>query len=227
LIVTFAPHPPSARPWKLLFQWRARIALFVLLALIFAGVAAFRGAGRWLVRPDALQRADAIVVLSGSMPYRAEEAANFFRMGYAPAIWLTRPQSPAAVLQSMGIAYAGEEDYNRQILLHSGVPASAIQVLPGAIEDTEEELTDVIHQMNQEGETRVIIVTSPEHTRRVRALWRLLAPPKLKLIVCAATQDPYDADHWWENTRDAYSVVREYLGLLNAWLHLPVRPRSR
>lgn len=210
-----------------LSRWRVRAALVVLLALIFSSVAAFRGAGRWLVRPDALEHADALVVLSGSMPYRAEEAAGVFRLGYAPAIWLTHPQDPANLLQSMGITYTGEEDYNRQILLHSGVPATAIQVLPGTIVDTEEELTEVIHQMNQEEKTRVIIVTSPEHTRRVRALWRLLAPQELKLIVCAATQDPFDADHWWENSRDAYSVVREYLGLVNAWLRLPVRPRSR
>lgn len=225
--MTFAPSPPNARPPLRNPRWRTRITLLAILVLILAAVAAFRGAGRWLVRPDALQHADAIVVLSGGMPYRAEEAVVIFHTGYAPAVWLTRPQSPASQLQSMGIQYLGEEDYNRQILLHSAVPANAIQVLPGTIVDTEEELTEVIQQMNQEGKSRVIIVTSPEHTRRVRALWRLLAPTKLKLIVCAANQDPFDAAQWWENTRDAYSVVREYMGLINAWLHLPVHSSSR
>jgi len=45
--------------------------------------------------------------------------------------------------------------------------------------------------------------------------------------VRAAFQDPFHADHWWRDTSDTFSVVREFMGLLNVWLGLPVRPRSR
>jgi hypothetical protein len=44
------------------------------------------------------------------------------------------------------------------------------------------------------------------------------------LIVRGASEDPVDLDHWWRNTRDTFSVVREYLGLTNVWLGLPVHP---
>jgi hypothetical protein len=80
--------------------------------------------------------------------------------------------------------------------------------------------------MRRERKTTVMIVTSAQHTRRVRVLWRKLAGSDLHLIVRAAPQDSFDADHWWRNTHDALSVVREILGLLNAWTGLPVLPRS-
>lgn len=224
--MTFAPNAPSQRSAARLLGWRLRLALLICLVIIFGAIAAFRGAGRWLVRPDSLAHADAIVILSGGMPYRAEEAADVYRMGYAPEVWVTHPQSPADVLQAMGIRFYGEEDYDREILLHSGVPDTSIHILPGTIVDTEQELTGVARQLQQEGKSRVIIVTSPEHTRRVRALWRVLADKKLTAVVCAAPQDPFDADHWWRNTRDSFAVVREFMGLINAWLRLPVRPTS-
>jgi uncharacterized SAM-binding protein YcdF (DUF218 family) len=205
---------------------RRLFVLALVVAILAAGGAAFRGAGRWLVRPDSLERAEAIAVLSGSMPYRAEEAANIYRIGYAPEVWVTRPESPVDTLARMGIHYFGEEEYDRQILTRSGVPDAKVRILPGEVTDTEEELIEIASEMRQEGKTSVIIVTSPAHTRRVKALWRRLAGENLRASVCDAPQDPFDANHWWGNTRDTFSVVREILGLTNAWLGLPVRPAS-
>ena len=200
------------------------IAPLLLLILLIAGVVAFRGIGRWLLVEDPLDRSDAIVVLSGGLPYRAMEAAKIFRLGMAPQVWLTRPGNPSAMLSKMGITFEGEEDYGRAVLIHEGVPDSAIRILAPVIVNTEDEERAIIAEMQAARATRVVIVTSPPHTRRVRALWRRLAPADLALIVRAAGEDDYDADHWWRTTRDALSVMRETMGLLNAWAGLPVRP---
>jgi uncharacterized SAM-binding protein YcdF (DUF218 family) len=167
-----------------------------------------------------------IVVLSGGLPYRAEAAATVIRGGYAPEVWLTRPESPAPDLLARGIHYVGEEEYNRDILIAEGVPESAVHILPGRIVDTEQEMEAMAREMRSTGKTSVIIITSPQHTRRVKALWKHVVGNNLKMTVRAAWEDPFDADHWWRNTRDALSVVREYLGLANAWAGLPVRPHS-
>ena len=53
-----------------------------------------------------------------------------------------------------------------------------------------------------------------------------LAKNNPRAILHAAHDDPFDPDHWWRNTRDVLSVVRESLGLLNAWAGLPVPPHS-
>jgi uncharacterized SAM-binding protein YcdF (DUF218 family) len=215
-----AVEPRSSR------RRRRAILLVVVLALCAAAVVAFRGVGRWLVREDPLVQADIIVVLSGGMPARAEEAAEIFRMGDAKDVWITRPDSPASELADMGAHYVGEEEYSRQVLIHGGVPPEAVRILPDPIIDTEQEIDEVTLRMRSEGLRSVIIVTSPQHTRRVKALWRKLAEKELTLIVRGAPQDGFDANHWWRNTRDTFSVVREIMGLLNAWTGLLVRPHS-
>jgi hypothetical protein len=48
-----------------------------------------------------------------------------------------------------------------------------------------------------------------------------------RLIVRSAPGDPFDPYRWWGNTRDALAVVREFLGLLNLWAGLPVRPHAQ
>ena len=218
---------PRQIPVKKSVVRKAVICLIVALAIILCFVIAFRGVGRWLVREDPLAPADAIVVLSGSMPYRAEEAAKVYQMGYAPEVWVSRPESAAGELSAMGIHYMGEEDYNREVLIHGGVLEGAIHILPNAIVDTEQEIEEVTREMQQQKKSRIIVVTSPQHTRRARALWRQIAGRDAILIVRAAHEDPFDADHWWRNTSDALAVTREILGLLNVWAGLPVRPHSQ
>jgi uncharacterized SAM-binding protein YcdF (DUF218 family) len=197
---------------------------FVLLLFFAAAVIAFRGVGRWLVREDPLAHADIIVVLSGSMPSRAEEAAGYFASGYAKEVWVSRPEGPAEELKEMGIQYSGEEDYSRQVLIHLHVPPTAVQILPDPTINTEEEIEEVGRRMRQMGKTSAIIVTSPQHTRRVRALWRKLVGENPIAIVRAVSDDPFDRDHWWRTTQDALAVVREILGLMNVWAGLPIRP---
>jgi uncharacterized SAM-binding protein YcdF (DUF218 family) len=201
-------------------------ALMVFVFLCWAALVAFRGTGRWLVREDPLAKADEIVVLSGTMPMRAEEAGRIFQMGYAPQVWVSTPNSPRGELAAMGIPFSGEEDYSRAVLLHEGVPAVDVKIFPQPIVDTENEIEEISNQMRRDGKTSAIVVTSPQHTRRVRLLWSRLAGSDLRLIVREAPQDAFDADHWWRNTRDTFAVVREVLGILNAWLGLPVRPHS-
>jgi uncharacterized SAM-binding protein YcdF (DUF218 family) len=215
-----AVEPRSAR------RRRQIIVLVVVLALCAAAVVAFRGVGRWLVCEDPLARADIIVVLSGAMPARAEEAAEIFRMGYAKDVWVTRPDSPSGELADMGVHYVGEEEYSRQVLIRGGVPPEAVRILPDPVVDTEQEIDEVTLHMRSEGLRSAIVVTSPQHTRRVKALWRKLAGRELTSIVRGSPQDGFDANHWWRNTRDTFSVVREIMGLLNAWTGLSVRPRS-
>ena len=198
--------------------------LAILLLLVVVGVVAFRNMGHWLVREDALGKADVIVVLSGGLPFRAQAAAGVFKSGYAPAVWVSRPLGPREELAALGIQFVGEEEYDREILMRQGVPDSAIRIFPDTIVNTQDEVEEISREMRRDGMHTVIIVTSPQHTRRVSALWRKLVGDDPHVIVRAAWDDPFDADHWWRTTADVLAVVRESLGLLNVWAGLPVRP---
>src|ERR1700722_11202628 len=104
-----APKSKDLNPYKKAVARKRIIGFIVALLLLLSAVLAFRGVGHWLVREDSLAPADVIVVLSGSMPYRAEEAARIFQMGYAHEVWISRPESPVEELNAMGIHFLGEE----------------------------------------------------------------------------------------------------------------------
>src|ERR1700741_4925187 len=124
--------------------WGRRGALRAVAAMASAGlvlaVVIFFGVGGWLVVEDALVKTRAIVVLSGAMPLRAIEAAKLYRQGYAPEIWLTHSTEPGKTLEEMGIPFAGEDYYNKLVLIHEGVPPEAIYILEPPIVNTADEI---------------------------------------------------------------------------------------
>jgi uncharacterized SAM-binding protein YcdF (DUF218 family) len=197
-----------------------------LLAAVAAAVLAFFFIGQWLVREDPLAHADVIVVLSGHLPDRAVEAARIYQAGYATQVWVSPPLSPVDELKLMKIAYLGEDFYNEKVLLAEGVPADAIRVLERPSANTEEEVREIKDTLASSDLHSAIIVTSKVHTRRVGTIWRKLVGSEPKAIVRFAKEDPYDGAHWWKHTHDALDIVRETLGLLNAWAGFPLRPSA-
>jgi len=193
--------------------------------LIFAGgVWAFWHAGSWLVREDDLAPAQAVVVLTGGLPERALAAAEIFQRSKAKEVWLTQPRQPGAAMQQLHLPYAGEDEYNRMVLISRGVPPDDIRILKPAISNTADEMKAVLEELERQPQSTVIAVTSKAHTRRVRAVWNRVSRGTAagRLLVRAAPEDSFDARHWWRTSNDALSVVREYLGLLNAWAGLPL-----
>jgi len=209
----------SRRAWLL-----SAAALLVLVSLAYA----FQNAGVWLVREDPLQKAQFVLVLSGGLPDRALAAAEVFRASQAKEVWLTRPMQPAAAMQQLDLPYSGEEEYSRMVLIAKGVPPDDIRILPQRINNTADELKAVFDELQSQPDATVIVVTSKAHTRRVRSIWKYVSSGTNRghLLVRAAPQDTFDPQHWWRTTNDVLSVVREYLGLLNAWAGLPLHHAS-
>jgi uncharacterized SAM-binding protein YcdF (DUF218 family) len=205
---------------------RGSVALIALAVVLVLATIVFLGVGRWLVVEDPMEKAQAIVILSGRIPVRAIEAARLYRAGYASQIWLTHPEQPAASLEALGIPYSGEDFFNARVLVHEGVPLSAIRILEPPINNTADEVRAIAAELRRENGSTAIIVTTKAHTRRVRRLWQQLASGQGRAIVRAAAADPFDPAHWWRTTGDALDVVREVLGVLNAWAGLPLHPAT-
>ena len=205
---------------------RPPLWIYFVGAVLFAGWVVVLNVGRWLVTEDPLQKATAIAVLSGRMPDRALEAARIYKQGYAPRVRLTHSTEPGATMEKLAVLYVGEDEYDKQILMHQGVPEDAIQVLEPPIVNTADEIRTISEALRREKQGTVILVTSKAHTRRTRALWNRLSARDGAAIVRGVSDDPFDAAHWWRNTTDALDVVREILGLMNVWAGLPLRPAS-
>ena len=206
--------------------YRKRLRLWIsgFGVILFLLAMAFFNVGSWLVVDDPMRNAAAIAVLSGGMPARALEAARVYKRGYASRVWLTHSTEPGDTLAKLSIPYAGEEEYDRQILIHEGVPEGAIEVLGPPILNTADEMQAIGAALRKQRDRTVIIVTSPVHTRRTKALWKKLSGENGVALLHAVSDDTYDPAHWWRTTRDALDVVREVLGLANVWAGLPLRP---
>jgi uncharacterized SAM-binding protein YcdF (DUF218 family) len=218
LVASIVPNPRVGRP---------QVRVYVAGTILFAVLALFLNVGRWLIVEDPLHKATAIAVLSGRMPDRALEAVRLYQQGYAPRVWLTHSTEPGASLGKLSVHYEGEEQYDKQLLVHQGVPESAIEVLDPPIINTADEMRTIGEALKKEKDGTVILVTSKVHTRRTRALWDRLSRQDGSAIVRGVSDDEYDAAHWWKNTRDALDVVREVLGLLNVWAGLPFKPAGQ
>jgi uncharacterized SAM-binding protein YcdF (DUF218 family) len=203
-------------------RWRITGGIVIALAVLAATM--FFTVGRWLVVEDPLVHADVIVVLSGRLPERAIEAARVYQAGYANQIWISPPVSPVDDLKAMNISYLGEDFYNEKVLIAEGVPADSIRILDHPDANTEAEVRQTVEELRKLDFRSAIIVTSKPHTRRVRTIWRKLVGSEPRMMVRYAEDDTYDGAHWWRHTRDALDVVRETLGLLNAWAGFPLRP---
>jgi uncharacterized SAM-binding protein YcdF (DUF218 family) len=195
--------------------------LFFLLALVV-----FLFVGNWLVSEDPLQKAQFIAVLSGGMPLRALEAARLYREGYAPKVLLTHPSQPADAMQALGISYLSEDDYDSQILIHEGVPKDAIEIVSPPIRNTADEISAICGSLSRQPNQTVIIVTSKVHTRRSRILWQRLNRGRDRAVIRGVSDDPFNPNRWWASTTDTLAVVREIMGVLNAWAGLPMHPSN-
>jgi uncharacterized SAM-binding protein YcdF (DUF218 family) len=211
------------------WSWTRR-GLIPLVLLVLVGVVGVLGAtrvGGWLVVADPLERAQAIVVLSGRVPFRAMEAASIYGGGWAPEVWITRETRSAeeVALGRLGLTVVRAEVYNREVLERMGVPSDAIRVLGDPVDTTAEEVEVIARRLDRTGGERVILVTSKPHSRRVKATWRALVGDAPRAVVRYTTEEPYDAARWWRHTREALAVSREVFGLMNVWAGFPVRPR--
>ena len=207
---------------------RARGLVVAALVLVAVAVVAhgplLRLIGRALVVEDPVAKADAIVVVAGGTPSREEAAARLFREGLAPDVVLSNQFTPDRVRQliTMGARRFDYQGESRVVLEQRGVPAQAIVALSQPVKTTEAELKVVGEAARSRGWRRVILVTSPQHSRRVKLVWSRQAPADIESIVRIAQDDDFLDGDWWRKRREAEAILHEYLGL--AAIYLGISP---
>lgn len=193
--------------------------LLVIISLAYGSLPLL---GSWLVREDAVHKADAIAVLSGWFPQRASEAATLYHWGLAPEIWLTHPMGkpdPANLGQPQR---PSEDQLNIEVLRKSGVPMRAIHVLSEPIVNTADELNAIDSNLRERGDTTVIIVTNKAHTRRVSTLWEKYHSGVGEALVHAVSLDRFAPSNWWMIASSRAQVIHELPGMINVWARMPV-----
>lgn len=198
-------------------RFRPKILKIVSCCILIWPFAAWAGA-RYLIKEAPLDKADVIVVLSGSATFkeRTREAARLFFAGRARRILITNDneQGPWSSSDQRNLFF-----YERSLeqLRNAGVPSESIEVLMQPVTSTYDETEVVRNYAQQHGLHSILIVTSAYHSRR--ALWvftRVFRDTGIQIgldAVPPGQQSPPPAT-WWLRLRGWQQVPTEYVKMV-------------
>lgn len=192
------------------------ITIFLLLFAVWLFLAWFLAESLIVEKP--LEKADAILILSGSSVYleRTQKAALVYRQGVAPKILLTDDGGFAG--------YSKIEKRNpkfveaaRNSLIAEGVPAENIEILEPQVSGTIDEAEVLRGKLEQTHWKSVLLVTSAYHTRR--SLWTfesVLANQAVQIgIVSPPTGEQTPPPFvWWLTGKGWNLVAGEYVKIV-------------
>lgn len=197
-----------------------RILRIVLLAVVVWTIGA-AVAARFLIVREPLEKADAIVVMSGSSAYveRTQKAAQLYREGRAPMVLLTddhtrggwdnaQQRNPFFVERAM------------QELIKQGVPEDRIEILPGFAGSTRDEAMIIKDYAARARLKSVLVVTSEYHSRRaLRTLRQAMEGSDTTVGIDPAGNGSQGSQlFWWLRPEGWRTVGGEYGKLVYYWL---------
>jgi len=190
--------------------------LLTLVVLWAVSDRLLKAVGAYLVVDQPPERADAIVVLSGSFPDRILEAVDLYDAGFAPEIVLCRePENPGfRTLRERGASVPRIYENNVSVATQLGVPAASVTVLERAAGSTFTEARVVLQYLADRGAKSILLVTSKYHTRRAGAIYRHLAGGAIKVITRPASYGGFDPSSWWHDRMSIRRLLIEYQKLV-------------
>lgn len=185
------------------------VVVVACVALYLARRPILRFAGEEWIVDDAIEHADAIVVLSDDNFYadRATRAAELFREGDAPLVVASgRRLRPNATISELM-----EHD-----LVERGVPREKILRFPHDGDSTAEEALALVKLAAQKRWRSVIVVTSNYHSRRARYVFHRIFGSSCAVRVASARDADFDPSHWFEKRKSIKQFTREVVGMVVA-----------
>jgi uncharacterized SAM-binding protein YcdF (DUF218 family) len=189
-----------------------RTARVVISAIALAFFVFLPFAGRFFVAQDPLEKSDLILVLAGERIERWLEAVELYKEGWAPRIVLSPgPVEPIeAQLHARGVYYPREGDLARDAVVALDVPAAAVTVLPNGVDNTAAEAAALLRAFPPPSLHRIVIVTSPYHTRRAGfAFRRAFRGSGVQIIMRGSRYSRADPARWWRHRGDVRFLASE------------------
>lgn len=178
-------------------------------ALLLLGLLALCGVslqlGHFLVLDDPLAPADAIVVLGGGHPHRAQHAVALYEGGYAPLVVFSGGQ-----LYQVGLACSSAQ-LSLEAAQELGLPEGAALIAPEA-QSTYDEALNLRELAREHGWRSLIVVTDTFHTLRAARTFRSLLPG-VRIYVSAAPDPRFEPGRWWRTEDGLVTVFNELLKL--------------
>lgn len=196
------------------------LIFFLGLFLVWIFVAPFLAENLIVEKP--LERADAILVLSGSSVYkeRTHKVAAVYKSGVAKKVLLTddgeRGGWSQAEQRNLLFVYMAKKE-----LIAQGVAENDIEILDGEVTGTIWEARNLKKIIDEENWKSVLLVTSAYHTKR--SLWIfeevLGKDVKIGIISSSMGKEITSPWIWWLSPGGWTDVAGEYVKFMVYWLY--------
>lgn len=200
-----------------------RVALLFATAVVLAWWGrrvVLAGMGRLLVREDPLQPAEVIVVSTADLVGDTIEAGRLYLAGVSTEIvLLSAPSDPVEqeIRKLGGLGWTPAE-YASWLLKQSGVPSSAVTVLPNVVDGTNAEIRELAAFAERRQPTSLVYIISRTHTARAARLLGGALPARTYLMVTSPRTDTFNANSWWQSREQTRALVTEYIRWVNTFV---------
>jgi len=166
--------------------------------------------GLWLAQPTCIDKADAIVVLSGGGPSRLTRGIALYKQGLAPELWYTGDVPVEKMTRFTDGRLA------RQFALADGVPEDAIHLL--ATTSTWEDGLEIAKLAGNRQIRSILVVTSWYHSRRGLSVIRHhLGRSRVVVYFSASDNLSCGPENWWQKEAGLVAVVNELIKFGYYW----------
>jgi len=175
-------------------------------------VAIFSAVGQFLVVSDSPQRADIIWIL-GTLDERYAYGADLYEQGLSDTLIMSLGTRKVSLLFETDTIKTNK-DAIRAYMLGRGIPEAQLSMVDA--ENTFEEASLAKAYILKHHVRSAIIVSSPEHMRRVEMIFKHLVGKRAHLTMAAVplNQSKFKLSSWWKDRFSLGRVIYEYLSLI-------------
>jgi uncharacterized SAM-binding protein YcdF (DUF218 family) len=203
--------PIPGDPVKKSFRLRGCLAAIILiLILILMGPRLLQAWAGWLVVDNRPMPADAILVLGGGRGERLAAGLELYREGWAGRIYISGPNEPG-ISRYLDPDASTRVEWMRRLAVKQGVPENSIMIILGP-SSTYEEASMSKEIFLQSQFSRILVVTSPYHTRRAyQTFRRIYKDSGIDVRVIAAPWETmrHRQGEWWRHESDTFAILNE------------------
>ncbi len=218
-LVDGQPIEPESRRFKgqSIVKWIFFTVFIGYMVISYYRVPLLTALGNYLIFEHPLKKADLIVCTPGSPLEQSLMAAELYKKGLAPRIFIPEETPPDGleILKAQGGRYPEASGLFITTLKSLNVPGSAFIVGKNAVDSIQEEAEEVREVVMEKGYGSIIIVTSPSSARRAYLIFKkVFDGKKLEIIISPSQYSDFKGDNWWKRDKYLNEVIFECQKLL-------------
>ncbi len=195
-----------------ILKWIIFILVIAYMLLSYFRVPILTRLGEYLIVQQPLEKADLIVCMEGKPVELGLAAAEVYKRGFAPEIFIPREEPPDGneVLRARGVHYPEKSELLIMMLRGLGVPRSACITSDLPIGSALKEAQLVRDLAEAKGYHSLIIVTSPAQARSTWLIFKhVFRKGDVKIIMTPSRYSNFKADNWWKTGKYVNEVIIE------------------